>query len=393
MTDSQPTGEEPASGSQRIKINLPDYYKDVNQEVWEELEKYLFDGFLTTSAFVLGKTYVFKTLNHTEVRGMDFLKPMKSSPPEVRAAFRAAFIAHSILMVDGMNALHERPKHISRLIKIMSKIPQPIQEKIVENLAAVNERAARLYPLTEIYVHENRSRFRWMQLQMIPVHSTSASGIPGTEEVGMNYVQQAWTALNRILDRREDMERDWSHAKFIGSCFNGKGVRAIDERDKARAERERTDRDDQRIQVLYNYLNRGSKSAERLMELPDGRMAKVVKKFQAISPEELRDQLEAALAGEKDHHDLVVEAKQKQLIQRYNELEKHRQKMYAAPTIIPAGAQLTGASSTSGSRVIGGKAEADAYLARMEQLRLEGMKQMRQVMSPELNEPSDENPK
>jgi hypothetical protein len=29
----------------------------------------------------------------------------------------------------------------------------------------------------------------------------------------------------------------------------------------------------------------------------------------------------------------------------------------------------------------------------MEQLRLEGMKQMRQVMSPELNEPSDENPK
>jgi hypothetical protein len=380
-----------ASDPQRIRIRVPEYYKDTDSTVWEELERYLFEGFLVSSAHILGHTYVFKTLNHIELRNMEFLKPMKSSPPQIRETFRAAFIAHSVFMIDGMNALYERPKHINRLIKVMSKVDAAIQEKIVKNLAAINERASRLYPLVEVYVHENRSRFKWLALQRVSVHSPMATGIPGTDEIGMNHCQQTWTALNRMIDRREEMEKDWTNAKFIGSCFAGKGVRQIDERDKARHETERTEREDLKIKVLYRYLNRNAgpeDEPEQTVNLPDGRQATVVKRFQAISAEELAVQLEAALAGEKDYHDLAVENKERQLRARARELEQYKHQLYSPPVIIPPGAQLTGGVS-GGTRVLGSKAEADAYIARMEALKFENIQKTTQQMSLDLNQTSD----
>jgi hypothetical protein len=393
---SEPQADEKASASDsnRIKIRVPEYYKGTDSAVWEELEKYLFEGFLVSSAHILGRTYVFKTLNFAELRNIEFLKPMKSSPPEIRGSFRAAFIAHSVFMVDGMNALFERPRHINRLMRVISKMDGAIQEKIINNLAAINERASRLYPLVEVYVHENRSRFKWLTLQSIPIHSPIATGISGTDEIGMNYCQQTWTALNRMLDHREEMERDWTNAKFTGSCFSGKGVRQIDERDKARRETERTDREDLKIKILYRYLNRNAgpdDGPEHTVELPDGRKATVVKKFQAMSAEELAVQLESALAGEKDYHDLAVENKEKQLRARAHELEQYKHQLYSPPIYIPPGAQLTGGAS-GGTRVMGGKAEVDAYLARMEALKFENRQKTTEQMSLDLNEPKKVGP-
>jgi hypothetical protein len=361
--------EQQKNPPKRVEIKVPDIYKQVDDSVWQELEQFLFTGFLTSPAVVQGQSFVFKTMNPQELRMIEFMRSAGRGLPEGNAAFRTSFIAHSVFMVDGNNCLYERPRNINRLTRALSKISAKVQEGIVENLTALNERAALLYPLVEAYAYENRSRFRWFQIKLQPVHSPLSTGIPGTDEVGMNVCQQTWVALNNIIDRNDEQERDWQHAKFIGSCFAGKGIRAIEEKDRGRREKERTDREDLKMKVLYAYLNRKiGKDVENEepvpVQLPDGRFAHVVRRFKAESAEELAAQLSASLSGEMDHHDKVIEAKLKQIQKAAEDREVFRRSLVARqPVFSPV--------AGGGARVLGGKAEADAYVKRMKELERE----------------------
>lgn len=360
----------------RIQITVPDYYKQVDEGVWEELEKYLYAGFLTSASIVLDKTFVFKTLNSYEVRSLDYFRPLRKSPTEINSNFRSAFIAHSIAYIDGENLLRDRSRHIRKLIAVIAKISAGLQEEILDNLKALNSRSHRLYPLTEVYAHENRSRFKWLQFKDTPIHSPLATGIPGTDELGMNYCQQIWVALNRLTDNREQLEHDWGNAKFIGGCFAGKGIRAIEERDKARRETEKQDIQDLKMRVLYAYLNRKADSefspeVNKVIPLPDGRLATVEKMHRADSVEQLADQLSAALSGEKDFHDKVIEDQQKKLQIRARAIEIQRMQLWQQPSVLTEAAQSSSVPLSGGSRILGGPAAAEAQLARMKQLQLD----------------------
>jgi len=376
--------------ARRVQIELPETYKKVDESVWEELESYLFLGFLTSASTVVGQNFVFKTLNHNEIRNIRFMRSMRATTAESKAMFTAAFIAHSVFMVNGNNALYDRPKNLIRLIKTISKIPARTQDKILDNLSYLNAKVSYLYPLVEVYAYENRSRFRWYQLGTFPVHDPRATGLAGTDDLGMTMCQQTWTSINILIDRRETAEREWSHAKFIGSCFAGKGVRPIEERDRARLETERVERDEKRIKVLHSYLNRtaGEDDAPQYFTLPDGRKAEVKRKFKAESAEELRDELSAALSGEKDYHDLVIEQKQREFLDRHKSIESGRMKlMYGSSE------SKSGRTAASGaSRILGGRQEADAYLRRMEEIRLSQMETAQKAImeSGDGQEPFDE---
>lgn len=357
MTEAEP--------AQRVQIAVPDSYRPVDDdEVWSDLESYLYQGFLTSSAHLVGKTFVFKTVNHHELRYISYLRPMRTAPSEARELHRASLIAHSVFMIDGDNLLPDRHGKTARLVKIISKLPSAAQDSIVESLAALNEKATLLRPLVEVFVHEARSRFRWMHTSGSPLHAPVNTGVSGTDEIGMNYCQQSWVALNRLLDVKEQMERDWTNAKFVGSCFAGKGVRAVDEKDKARAAREKADQEELKIKVLHGYLNRvPGEMKEPEVFLPDGRKAVLVGRFRAESAQELADQMSAALNQEKDHHDLVIEAKMRQVRERAESMDDSRQRIYHAPQFLDHGVPVSGSS-----RVLGGKADADALLARIRDL-------------------------
>jgi hypothetical protein len=274
-------------------------------------------------------------------------------------------------MIDGENLLFDRPKHLSKLIKIVYKIAPSIQDKIIENLGVLNEKASRLFPLTEVYVHENRSRYKWMYTQSAQINSPSLTGISGTDEIGLNYSQQTWVAVNKLLDKKEEAERDWANAKFVGSCFNSKGVKGIDERDRGHREKEKTDIEELKLKVLYNYLNKtesGDEDPRKMVRLPDNRMAVVDSRHRADSAQELADQLSSALSGEKDRHDLIVEEHLRKLNERNKRIEEDKRTIYAAPLPQLEAQEIKG--TAAGSRVLGGKKEADAYISRMNALRI-----------------------
>lgn len=342
----------------KVVITVPDSYKKVSDEIWYELELYLYVGFLTASTNINGKTFVFKTINQHELKLIEYSNIFNSL--ENRNSFRARFIAYSIFMANGSNALFDRPHHIDKLFRLVLNLPDTVQNKIIENLSILNERTINLYPLVEVYAYENRSKIKWNYTKSSPIHSPMNTGIPGTEQIGMNTCQQIWTALSQIIERREAIELEWSHAKFMGSCFAGKGIRAIDERDKGRLNKERTDREELKMKVLYKYLNRttGEKEPEELILLPGGKQAHVIKRFKAESAAELAKEMSAAASGEKDYHDMVIEAKQREMQQRSEIISRERNRIiYSAPRQPNA--------ILGGSRIIGGKAEAEAYIRRM----------------------------
>lgn len=344
----------------KVTISVPESYKKVSDEVWKELETFLYTGFLTVPTVINEKPFIFKTVNQHELKLIEFSSPSSS----LNNQFRARFIAYSIFMANGSNFLFDRPRHINKLFNLILKLSDTVQNKIIENLTILNERSTHLYPLVEVYAYENRSRIKWAYSKSSPIHSSLNTGIPGTEQLGMNSCQQMWTALSQILERRDEIERDWQHAKFIGSCFAGKGIRAIDERDRGRLEKERIDREELKMKVLFGYLNRytNEKEPEATVTLPDGRKAFVVKKFKAETAEELAREMSAVVSGEKDHHDRVMEAETLKMQRRADILSKERNKLvYSSPK---SNSLLEG-----GSRIIGGRAEAEALLQQIRENR------------------------
>lgn len=348
--------------SRRVQIKIPESYRGINEEIWKDLEEYIFTGFLSSHAVLLKRDFVFKTLNHQEIRNILHLK----RSADVDGSFKAAFIAYSLYVAMGRNVLHKRPDHIDKLIELVSKIPAIFQDKIVDNLNFLNKRANRLHPLVEIYVHEPRSRYRWLYMKKFPIHSTESTGIPGTVDLGMNYCQQTWVAMNEVLDKREDIEVSWNHAKFIGSCFAGKGMISIDEQDKARKNREQQELDERRMQIIRDYIQatdgKEIVSNEGTVSLPDGRRAVVEGRFKAETAEELAEQLSAALSGEKDWHDKVVEEHFHRARLEQEALAKQSRQIAAAsrPT-------ATGQSVAGGSTVLD-REKANAYVERMQAL-------------------------
>jgi hypothetical protein len=323
---------------------------------------------------------VFKTLNPNELRNISYMRTYASQSAEYKNQFRSLFIAHSVFMVNGQNFLYKRSDNIDRLIKTINKLGSAIQDRIVNNLSALNAKAQRVHGLVEAYSFEPRSRFRWAAIKDATVNSVGMTGLPGTEELGLNVCQTTWVALNRIQDLRESIERDWANSKFIGGCFVGKGMRSIEEKDKNRLQEEDQQRQERRSRALREYLNRGGEKEDVVKEMfimPDGRRVEVASRYKASSADELAKELSSALNDEKDAHDLAVEAHMKKLNDRNADIAREKTIMQANmnPMIM----------SDSGITVLG-KHEAEERLKRMRESILTSNK----GMTPESAKPDPE---
>ncbi len=348
--------------TKKIVISVPETYKKVSDDVWKEFEDFLFTGFLTATSIVKKHHFVFKTINQNEIKLISYAKPVRSSKFESDTSFRIRLIAHSVFMINGVNVLYERPNHIDKIIRIIGTLSPVEQNRIIDNLSYLNERSNRLFPLTEVYTYENRSRFKWLHIIGSPINSHLNTGVPGTDHLGLTSTQQMWVSLNHIVDTKEEVERDWANAKFVGSCMaGGKAIKSIDEKDKGRINKEKQEREELKMKVLYRYLNKIDKEGEEYeskIYLPDGRLATVVNKFKAETAEELAEQLSSALSGEKDYHDMVMDQKMKEMEGRSKEIDSQKHKLFSLNL-----------ESQDGSRSIGNSQAAKEYMERINRLK------------------------
>lgn len=292
-----------------IHITVPKE-PEVNPEVWKDVEPMLYRGFLTVTAEINGVYFVFKSLNHQEFELLRFSGSLGSRNERTTQAFWDIFLAYGVFMVDGTNILSEREKWIPQLAKTFATLPKEAKAKVVRHLAEINRRASRAVVLTEAYAMEAVSRYRWMQLKGLDLTSASVTGLDGTQRLGLNWAQQLWRALNLAEDRNEQHERDWENAKFIGSCFAGKGISKVYNQDNDRRRKEREERMSRKDRLLREVVL-GEVMPERALTLPGA----VVTAPRSV--EELADQLQKDLRGDKDWHDSIIEQHEKRISTNY----------------------------------------------------------------------------
>ena len=307
-----------------VHIEIPKE-PEVNPEIYLDVEQLLFRGFIARVAEINGVPFVFKSINHHEFETLRWLSGTRETS-QIRDRFYNSFLAYGVYMVNGQNVLSGRDNHLPELTKFFAEMPREAKAKTIWNLSEINRKATNAVTLTEAYAMEVYSRFRWAQLKGIDLCSTTTTGIPGSECLGLNVGQLVWRALNHYEDLKETTEREWEHAKFVGSCMAGKGVSKVYNQDKTRRAKEREDRAARKDKLLRQVVLGEDKSSSTGMIA--GRV-----KIVANTVEELTEQLERDLRGEKDWHDEVVAAeearirnlvdtRQKQLIEISEQREK-----------------------------------------------------------------------
>jgi hypothetical protein len=303
---------------------------EVNPEVYRDVEPLLFRGFLTVSAKINDVHFVFKSLNHQEFSLLEFSGDYSFSTTK----FWATFLSYGVFMVDGVNILSDREANISNLAEVFRSLPKDAIAKIVRHVGEINRRAVKAVPLTEAYAMELQSRYRWLQLNGLDLTSPAVTGIQGTQWLGLNWAQQLWIALNRVEDRNDSFEREWENAKFVGSCFAGKGLSKVYNQDNERRRKEKEERSSRKDSILREIV---------LGEAPESNTLKIPGAV-IVGPrtvDELAEQLKKDLKGEKDWHDQVIEAyesqgraRQEARIKRMQDLDRDNTEKFGTSKVI-----------------------------------------------------------
>jgi hypothetical protein len=317
------------------RIDLP-VEPEVRPEVYKDVEPLIFQGFLTVAAEINGVDFVFKSLNQHEMRMLSFMHPGTKK----RSTFWDSFLAYGVFMVDGQNILPDRERYLSKVAELFASMTPELKNKVIWHLSEVNRRASNAVALTECYVTEKYSRYRWYQLQGLDMTTTAVTGLLGTERLGLNWAQLIWRAVNRIEDLNHLQEQEWEHAKFVGSCMAGKGISKVYSQDNERRRKEKEEQIARKDKVFRKVL-----FGE---ELKEGDQTAGAIKIMAKTAEELQEQMEKALRGEKDQHDLVVEAYENQIRQGYLRkqqqmaaISEEREKEFGGKSLL-GGSNMTG---------------------------------------------------
>src|SRR5690606_5211927 len=135
--------------------------------------------------------------------------------------------------------LATREESINELVEFFASLDKVVKQKVIRYLSEVNRRATRATILTEAYFIEPMSRLRWAQSKGLDISSPAVSGFAGTQNLGLNWAQLTWRALNHFEDQKDQAERDWENTKFVASAMAGKGMNKIYSQDKRRRQSEK----------------------------------------------------------------------------------------------------------------------------------------------------------
>jgi hypothetical protein len=321
-----------------VKIDVPRELPEVNPEVYRDVEPLLFRGFLHAPAEINGIPFIFKSLNQHEFGLLRFMLPDTTSWKSVQK-FHALFLAYGVFMVDGLNILADRDRHLGELSRFFEEMEAGSSAKVIRHLSEVNRRANRAVVLTEAFSMETLSRLRWAQFRGVDLTGAQVTGIQGTHTLGMNWAQLTWRAMNHYEDQKELAEREWENAKFVASAMAGKGMSRVHSQDKRRREKEREERLERRDRILRFALYGESMEG-------DGNNGAPVQVARTV--EELATQLERDLKGEKDFHDLVVEAHERRAAEERDRHTQHIRELQRGFDAEYGPRQLVGETSLQG---------------------------------------------
>lgn len=273
---------------------------------YRAVEDLVYKGFLTTKVQVGDVTIVLKSLNLRELDQISERCPLRSAP-NYSTAFEALVLSYAVFRLDGQNALVGRPAMLHELMVEMLDVPPNIRAEMLEEVLLLQKAQDVELRRLEAYSYEPSSRHTWASYRGHTPNNPMLTGIQGTEHLGLNSHQRAWVYLNTEEDERLVAEQQWGYAKFVASAANSKGVKKIDQKDKARLKRLKEDRE--RIRAGEEYTGEV--------------------RIENRTVTDLHAQLEADIMGKKDLHDQIVDAYETSMAKKRVERAQAQQRLIA----------------------------------------------------------------
>jgi hypothetical protein len=327
-----------ASNPEDISISAPKE-PEVNPEVYRDVIPLLTKGFLYVPVTIGDVLFVFKSLNQHEFELVRLLSG--ATDTVVPRRFWDLFLSYMVLFVDGQNILLDRERQISKLADTFRDLPQGARQKLIRQLSDLNRRVSNATTLVEAYAMEGYSRWRWAQVQGLDLMSPTLTGISGTERLGLSWAQLIWRAFNYFEDIRHTQDVEWENAKFVGGCMAGKGIQKIYNQDADRRQKDKQERWNRKDQLIRHIHFGDPLEADK--KYGGAQVIQV-----ASTVEELADQVQRSLRGEKDWHDEMIEAHEKQIRDRFQAQRDQLEELVASRDAEMGPFNVTGSSSIEG---------------------------------------------
>ena len=278
-------------------------------DAYRLLEKIITSGFLTVGVNLKGTYIVLKNISDKELINIGYY-----SRPNTYSNFLYK-LCFSTFCIDGENVLFNREVKLDDLKEFYNGIPSISIPYIAKVLKELNDKYLKSIDFLEGFCYTRRSRYIWNLWNV----KENINGIAGSENLGLNYVQENWIAINKNIDKEESYEKDFNLSILVASSMNPKGAKSISVKYDARKEELQQLRDDI---AKYGYDKKRIEDQEK-------------DKNAWTAPIKGRDdlvrELHKQMRGEKDKHDLYIERwmeRQKEKAEEAKEAVKLKQQVF-----------------------------------------------------------------
>jgi len=283
---------------------------------YEDIDQLISPGFLSTTV-VINKVRVC------------IRSPLKADPFLIRNRVRTSVergsrvvdwkiwtLATCTWMINGYCLLEERNYEVE-MYKAYRILPTETLDYLFSKYMGLYNRTFKALRGLEAYTFEELSRRKWSALNNSLPSEERFTGVPGSSRLGLNVVQEIWTALNKYEDSRVDFRRHWYQTRAVMSThISSKDYKKMASKDDS-DDRIR-DEDRQRTKDLFYYRCLGSLGWDE-----DFNAVPTTFSIRPKSVSDLQTEMYNWVSGIKDEHDIIID-KVKQDIRDKKEAEQRQ---------------------------------------------------------------------
>lgn len=283
---------------------LPPTTPEQRSTIYGDVRAMLVPGFIGTSIRIDDTSLALRTLSPKEFLLLRYRA-------EGAKEYQTWAIAMSIWMVDGQIV----GQHQEALRLIHQKVQSWSGAALNHIYQILNQLTRRWFAtrdVLEAYFYERESRDLWV----VEGRSLVENSFGVT---GLNEIQRAWIAFNRIEDDWETWKQQWSLAKFMVNPHAPKGITRINDKDREREREMEARRSAIRDRVYYETIGVIPKLDAKARQ----QAAKTIKKAETF--EELEEEMKNWVEGIRDDHDTIIDGIKERIRERVLERRKLEQ--------------------------------------------------------------------
>jgi len=208
-------------------------------------------------------------------------------------------IALSIYMWNNCDLLQKRETDYLLVLDLLKTLPYPFMETLLRNYQILVKRLYKAGEDLQGFVFTEKSRWAWAARKGQNINGASYTGFKGTDNLGLNDLQEAWCFFNTLEDSTNLNDMMWGNTRWILQYLAPKMGSKLKSFDEQRGVK----RDNVRKQYLEGVPEMSVEEEEGVIRVN-------------LNEDELHRQMKSVKAGTKDLHDLVIERAERQLLEK-----------------------------------------------------------------------------